>query len=153
MTNSITDIDLDAIESIDTEPEVVTDSIAFVPENMTGTKVEMRRHQSGGIPEERYLSLIASSPSTSIHIETPDEEISLPMNNPTLTNAQKIISNTRRSLTDLIVPAQELSDTLSSPRKPNIRRENEYVKTRPNIEKLRFSTTSTSAGIVRETPL
>ena len=75
------------------------------------------------------------------------------MNN-VLNNAQQVISNTRRSLTDLIIPSAEISETLSIPRKTNVRRENDYVKIRPKIEKLRFSTpTYPAAGVMRETPL
>ena len=148
----ITDRDLDAIESIDIEPEVATGSLTYVPEHITGTKVEMRRNPSENIPEERYLSLIASSPSASVDIEIPEVPQEEPANQ-AVSNAQKLLSNTRRSLTDLITPTPELSETLSVPRKPNMRRTNEYVKTKPKIEKLRMPTSNTSAGSVRETPL
>jgi hypothetical protein len=148
--NSINGLDLDAIDSIDIEPEVLNGSLAFTEENITGAKVQMRRNPSVTIPEERYLSLIASSPSASITMEIPEEQQQQP-NSPALNNAQKIFSNTRRSLTDLITPAPEFSETLSVPRKPNLRKENDYVKMKPKI--LARSATSTSNGSVRETPL
>ena len=150
--NSINGLDLDAIESIDTEPEVLTSSLAFTEEHITGAKVQMRPKIPTriSIPEERYLSLIASSPSASITMEIPEEQQQEP-NSPTLNNAQQIFSNTRRSLTDLISPAPELSESLSVPRKPNLRKENDYVKMKPKI--LAREPTSASNGIVRETPL
>ena len=39
MGSSFTNAELDAIESIDTEPEVVTNSVDFIQENITGNKV------------------------------------------------------------------------------------------------------------------
>ena len=154
--NHIANLDLDNIESIDTEPEVITspNSISCAPENVTEVNVMLRRNPQEIVPEERYLSLIASSPSTSVTmLDTPDPQDQNPMNN-AINTAQQVLSNTRRSLTDLIVPSAEISETLSIPRKTNVRRENDYVKIRPKIEKLRFSTpTYPAAGVVRETPL
>ena len=154
--NLIANLDLDNIESIDTEPEVMTipNSISCAPENDEETKVMLRRNPEEIVPEERYLSLIASSPSTSVTmLDTPEPHDQNPINN-ALNNAQQVLSNTRRSLTDLIIPSGEISETLSIPRKTNVRRENDYVKIRPKIEKLRFSTpTYPAAGVVRETPL
>ena len=154
--NRIANLDLDNIESIDTEPEVITspNSISCAPEKDAEIKVMLRRNPEEIVPEERYLSLIASSPSTSITmLDTPEPHEQNPINN-ALNNAQQVISNTRRSLTDLIIPSGEISETLSIPRKTNVRRENDYVKIKPKIEKLRFSTpTYPAAGVVRETPL
>ena len=154
--NHIANLDLDNIESIDTEPEVITspNSISCAPENVTEVNVMLRRNPQEIVPEERYLSLIASSPSTSVTmLDTPEPHDQSPMNN-AINTAQQVLSNTRRSLTDLIVPSAEISETLSIPRKTNVRRENDYVKIRPKIEKLRFSTpTYPAAGVVRETPL
>ena len=154
--NHIANLDLDNIESIDTEPEVITspNSISCAPDNVTEVNVMLRRNPQEIVPEERYLSLIASSPSTSVTmLDTPEPHDQSPMNN-AINTAQQVLSNTRRSLTDLIVPSAEISETLSIPRKTNVRRENDYVKIRPKIEKLRFSTpTYPAAGVVRETPL
>ena len=154
--NLIANLDLDNIESIDTEPEVITspNSILCAQENDEEIKVRLRRNPEEIVPEERYLSLIASSPSTSVTmLDTPEPHDKNPMNS-ALNNAQQVLSNTRRSLTDLIIPSGEISENLSIPRKTNVRRENDYVKIRPKIEKLRFSTpTNPAAGVVRETPL
>ena len=143
--------DLDAIESIDTVPEV-RDSFAFVPESIIGAKVQLRKTPSENIPEERYLSLIASSPSTPVDTE-PTPVLEEESSNLNTSNAHKILANTRRSLTDLIIPTPEISEALSVPRKPNVRRTNDYVKTKPKLEKLRFPTSHNTSGIVRETPL
>ena len=66
--NRVANIDLDNIESIDTEPEVMTipNSISCAPENDEETKVLLRRNPEEIVPEVRYLSLIASSPSMSV---------------------------------------------------------------------------------------
>ena len=153
--SSFTNGDLDAIESIDTEPEVVENSVEFVPENITGTKVEMRNNPSITIPDEKYLSLIESSPHTiELHLSPSVVANGIDQNgeindiHPTLDNQQKFFSETRQSITDLILPAPEFSEALSTPRKPNLRKENDYVKFKP------FQPSSnTSIGSVRETPL
>ena len=154
--NSFTNGELDAIESIDTEPEVDTNVVGFVQENVTGNKVELRNNKSGTIPDEKYLSLIESSPHT-IELQLSPSVVTNGMNQngerhstqPTLNNKPKFLSEARQSLTDLISPAPEFSETLSTPRKPNLRKENDYVKFKPPQP----SPSTTSIGSVRETPL
>ena len=157
--SSFTNGDFDAIESIDTEPEVITNSVEFVPESITGTKVEMRKNLSGTIPDEKYLSLIESSPHTvelqlsPLVVPNGTEENGERLSKSNSKNTPKFFSETRKSLTDLIAPSPEFSESLSVPRKPNLRKENQYVKFQPSIEKFQPSHSNTSIGSVRETPL
>ena len=156
MGSSFTNAELDAIESIDTEPEVATNSVGFIQENITGNKVELRNNKSSTIPDEKYLSLIESSPHT-IELHLSPLVVTNGMNQngerhsaqPTLNSKPKFLSEARQSLTDLISPAPEYSESLSTPRKPNLRKENEYVKFKPPQP----SPSTTSIGSVRETPL
>ena len=154
--SSFTNGELDAIESIDTEPEVVANSVGFVQDNANGNKVELRNNKSGTIPDEKYLSLIESSPHTielqlspSVVTNGMNQNGERPSTQPTLNNKSKFLSEARQSLTDLISPAPEFSEALSAPRKPNLRKENEYVKFKPSQP----SPSTTSIGSVRETPL
>ena len=118
--------------------------------------MELRQDKSDSIPDEKYLSLIESSPHT-IELQLSPSVVAngiegngeIHNTQPTLNNTQKFFSDTRQSLTDLITPAPEFSEALSVPRKPNLRKENEYVK----FKAFQPNGSNTSMGSVRETPL
>ena len=110
---SFTNAELDAIESIDTEPEVVANSVGFVQDNANGNKVELRNNKSGTIPDEKYLSLIESSPHT-IELQLSPSVVTNGMNQngerpsiqPTLNNKPKFLSEARQSLDSYHVQRQ-----------------------------------------------